>query len=350
MRFGRHAKDEQALQSPLGEHLGNAQSRRVTGCVEVDVHGTVGARVFLFEGAVYSVQAPAFTPDVGRRLLAAAAVSAEQWRALAAAGPGSDAGRIAVAEGWVAPAAVNTVHQEFLLALLGAVLDLPGTAGRVVGGEVTAQACAAPIGLDVALQSVAARRERMADDWLHIPSTAGPAQTVLGPTGVPLPAALGLPEFTVFLESCDGSRTVDEAAALGGFTRAEAVHLSAILVSSGCLHVLGRTAAEDDAGACLVPEALSAERLVARPRREEPPQPVVAPAPEAEFQAAVPEAVAFAEEPPVQPAAVPGVEAAAVDDFDIAALEGELAAAEHWADEVRERLARARERRATPHG
>lgn len=357
MRFGRHGKDEQAQDSPVVDAVVRARSKRVTGRIDVDLQGAVLARIFLVDGAVYSVQSPVFVPEVGRRLLAAGAVSADQWQALLAAGTPSDAGRIALAEAWVEPRQVNTVHQEFLLALLGALLELPDTSAHVTADAVTAEGCSAPIDVDTALQAVATRRDRLADDWLHVPSTAGPAQTVLGPTGVPLPPALGLPEFTVFLESCDGSRTVDAAAAIGGFTRAEAVHLAAILVSSGCLHVLGRAAG--DTGTCLVPEALSAAHLVAHrpePERgpERGPETVVAMATVVATED-LPEPVvaATASAPAEIEADADGSERAdtePVDDFDIAALAGELAAAEHWAGELRNRLERARARRAASHG
>ncbi|MFM7065173.1 MAG: hypothetical protein ACKO04_17065, partial [Actinomycetes bacterium] len=105
----------------LLKDITHASEHHLTGCLTVTERTHGGrARLFFFDGGLYSVVIDGYVPDVTRRLVASGALDEGRAEYLASvASPGVEA----VEQGWVTVDALATVHQEILLASLGAVLS-----------------------------------------------------------------------------------------------------------------------------------------------------------------------------------------------------------------------------------
>lgn len=339
--------------------LEHARDRRMTGRILVsDTELDHTAEIFTFEGDVYAATISGFDPWVSARLAAGGRLSAEQCSALDAtpdAGGPSRSGALAVAQDWVTPEVLASVHQEFTVATFGAVVCAEHARVHTDEGVTTDRLCATPLPLDALLATIEPRATRLAADEAAVTGDAF-ASAVVQRTSVQPPAALALPEIGALLEVLDGTRPVDVVAASLGFTRAEIAHLLAALTASGTVVAVGQAA---DADRWLVPEqfgrrrfqprvavevsppepvALAEPTALAEPAEPaEPPEPVMPPEPDLPPGPDLPPEPEFPPEAAAEPASAPDDEPPP-DDFATAALRAELAAAEHWAAELRARL------------
>jgi len=202
-----------------------------TGTLEVGERAHHGhARLYLFEGSLYSVELAGYVADPITRLVTAGAISPAD-----AAGLRSSATpeRVAVESGLVTIDAVARVHQEYLLASAGAVLDARLGRPRRHEGEVTGVLCTEPVSVDDVLAAAAMRRERRESTWRLVSTEATPATLVVRRTTSTDPLPSALPELAAVAGAIDGTRSVDDVACSLGLTRAEAVHLVASLVAAG---------------------------------------------------------------------------------------------------------------------
>jgi hypothetical protein len=310
---GKQSADEVAepasgvLNARLVKDLESASKKRFTGALEVAVRATTGtARLYFYEGGLYSVWLEGYQPPVLERLLASGAVSAERAHALRgeAGRPSTALGLLAVEHGWLPVETLATVHQEFLLASLGAVLACEKAKAHLRKDLVTGDCCTLPLPVESLLEAVRVRGQRLGATWPALSPVGTPATARLLPTGVAVPAQMALPEFTALRAAVDGDRTLDQVAAVGGFTRAEAVHLAGLLAAAGVISVDTHGPPARAADRLLVPEAFGVEPVVVPEPAAIPPVPDPVPAPERAPIAPVamaPAVVAVAAEPESEP-------------------------------------------------
>jgi outer membrane biosynthesis protein TonB len=268
------------LNAGLLRDLEHAAHRHVTGALELveRAHGA-RARVYLYEGGVYAVAIEGYRPDVTQRLLATGVL--DEGRADYLAGvdrPGPTAAR----QGWIGVDALATVHQEYLLASLGAVLACGRVKAHLRKGDVTDELCTLPLPVEPMLEAVRVRAQRLTGTWAATSPEGTPDTVVVRQTGAALPASLALPEFAAFRSAVDGQRTVDAVAEQVGLTRAEAVHLVSLLVTAGVVTLAHDPAATAPADRFRVPEAFGAHAVRTGGAPAKPAVPVVLPVPEPE--------------------------------------------------------------------
>ena len=203
-----------------------AATRERTGCVvATDRRTGAVARLFLVQGEAYGIGLDGYTPDVLARLRAADALAAEHVVTLAGE---PQAARIAVERGWVSVDALADIHTELLVAGLGAVVDRDRVKVEFMDGLTTDLHCAIPAPMAELLDLAALRRERTAATWRAVTPTGTPRETGLS---VGLTQSVGdAPELVAFLTQCAQGLSIDDAASRLGLTRAEAVHLAALVV------------------------------------------------------------------------------------------------------------------------
>jgi hypothetical protein len=218
-----------------------------------------------------------------------------------------------VENGLVHVHSVGALHQEYLLAALGAVMELPKVKVKTHKGQTTATLCTMPLTIQALAQTLDLRYSRYVSTAAMLHPEGSPGSLVLEDAGADLPAEVNIPEIRVFRGKVAPGRTIDDIAGASGLTRAEAVHLAWLLVSTGVVSVLGHGTAGVDPHQWTVPEEFGSRALEPMPERKPVAAPVAAPAP-APVAAAEP---AFDEQPvmanaPVQSTAVEPVAAHAV--------------------------------------
>lgn len=289
MSFGRHKKDADAsapatvpprlvLNDALVSELQAMARKKVTGALEVidKAHGGT-ARLYLYEGGLYSVRLDGYEPRVGARLVASGAITVD---ALDRLGEVDDAGSgvRAVRAGLLEAETLATVHQEYVLASLGAVLALTKAKAKVRKGDVTDELCTLPLPVEPIFDVVARRAERTGSTWAALDGGTLPATLVLRHTSTALPSSMRLLELAALSEAADGTSGLDTLAARTGLTRAEAVHLAALLIGAGVLAPVAGVAPEGAGSRLAVPEAFGTVAAVAPVRPQ--PVPVAEPGPE----------------------------------------------------------------------
>jgi hypothetical protein len=225
-----------------------------------------------------------------------------------------------VENGLVDVDSVGALHQEYLLAALGAVMELRKVKIKTHKGQTTASLCTMPLTMQALAQTLDLRYSRYVSTAAMLHPEGNPGSLVLEDAGADLPAEVNIPEIRVFRGKVAPGRTIDDIAGASGLTRAEAVHLAWLLVSTGVVSVLGHGTAGVDPHQWTVPEEFGSRTLEPMPERKPVAAPVAAPAP-APVAAAEP---AFDEQPtiadaPVQPTAVEPVAAHAVAAHTVAA-------------------------------
>ncbi|MDP1876758.1 MAG: hypothetical protein Q8M17_04260 [Actinomycetota bacterium] len=265
MRPRKHADeslrplDAVPLNSGIVDALSGAGAQGSTGVLEVTDRGHGGtARVFLFEGGLYAVDLAGYRPPILNRLRSGGRIDARaQVRLLDVVGPDQDqvGGATAVAEGWIPVEALGSLHQEYVLASLGAVLALPRARVKFQAGVVTDEFCTVPLRVDPLFDAVRLRAERLVSTWAVLEDLTDPATSVLAATGQRVPEGLSSPEFASFTAACDGQRGLDSVAHAVGFTRAEAVHVAVLLVQAGVLTLHGGSEPSPSSEGIRVPEA-----------------------------------------------------------------------------------------------
>ena len=282
-----------------------------SGSVEIvdRVHGCT-AHVYFHEGGVYSVQADGFRANIAARLVTAGVITpAQADHARTVDSPAT----WLVENGLVDVDTVGALHQEYLLAALGAVMELPKVKVKTHKGQTTATLCTMPLTIQALAQTLDLRYSRYVSTAAMLHPEGSPGSLVLEDAGADLPAEVNIPEIRVFRGKVAPGRTIDDIAGASGLTRAEAVHLAWLLVSTGVVSVLGHGTAGVDPHQWTVPEEFGSRALEPMPERKPVAAPATAPAP-APVAAAEP---AFDEQPTiadvlVQPAAVEPVTAHAV--------------------------------------
>lgn len=221
-----------------GESKHSRTSRVVVTCGE----GT--ASIHLFEGRIYSVTVDGFRPQLTNRLAVAGVLTPDRLdvvdRVIPAADQDAGIGRFAVEEDWLTAEQLATFHAEYLLAALGAAVAAPDARVRTSEGETTSQLCVLPVDVEELLESVATREQQAARVWAGVAPDASPRETVLRVLNPDAGVVTASPELQSFLSAIDGIDTVEEIAGLCGFTRAEAIYLSAALILGGAVSVAGR--------------------------------------------------------------------------------------------------------------
>jgi hypothetical protein len=283
----RRARADVTENPDVVEALTRAAAAALTGVVEVsDRTHKAEARIYLYEGGVYAVDLDGYLAPVATRLDAAGRFDGlrPDDRAVLAALPDPDAtaGAVAVERGWLPADALAQVHQEFVLACAGAALNLPRARTRVRAGETTDRVCTLPLPVASLIETVRLRTRRLEDTWAMIDTGHGPGRGVLRRTDVPLQGAFSIGEVGHLAAELDGERPLDDAAAVLGLTRAEAVYLASLLLNAGIAAVQPDAEPSPATGPLLVPEefgARSAARLPAQDRRAAaPPAPTIPPA------------------------------------------------------------------------
>lgn len=277
LTFGRRrtATPEPLGETSLARHLEQAADERFTGAIELRERPHHGhARLYFFEGGLYSFQMDGLDIDVLARLVSSGALSPETADELRGE---SRPTVTAVQGGKVSLDALATVHQEYLLAATGAILMSRSGRPHRRPGETSDTLCTVPLRVADVLAAVELRRERLAGTWPVVSSQRTPATAVLRRTAASTAMPSALPELVSLANALDGVRSLDEVASALGLTRAEAVHLAAALVASGHAVVL-----EDAVAAApdrvLVPESFGEVDLLGESVAEEATAGVAAPA------------------------------------------------------------------------
>jgi len=280
-----------------------------SGSVEIvdRVHGCT-AHVFFHEGGVYSVQADGFRANIAARLVTAGVITpAQADHARTVESPAT----WLVENGLVDVDSVGALHQEYLLAALGAVMELPKVKIKTHKGQTTATLCTMPISMQALADTLDLRHSRYVSTAAMLHPEGNPGSLVLEDAGADLPAEVNIPEIRVFRGKVAPGRTIDDIAGASGLTRAEAVHLAWLLVSTGVVSVLGHGTAGVDPHQWTVPEEFGSRALEPMPERKPVAAPVAAPAPVAAAEPAFHEQPTIADAL-VQPTAVEPIAAHAV--------------------------------------
>lgn len=321
--FGRTRKqvaspDAATLDDALVAQMRHAASDGFTGALDVSERAFDGqASLYFFRGGLYSAAIEGWEPRTIQRLVSSAALAGFEAAALASE---QHAEARLVDSGSVPIDAVATIHQEMLLASVGAILHARLGRARRRQGAVTDVGCTLPLPVEDVLTSVSLRSRRMADTWRLVSSGATPAHLVLGQSAPSNQVPASPPELLALHGQLNGECTLDEAAWNCGFTRAEAVHLSASLVTAGLAAVVSE-GASPAAHQLLVPEAFGE----------------YAPAGEAVIDLVVPPESSRDPRPTFQVEAVGAGELAVLEEELEQALRDQQAAADRVAD-VRRRL------------
>ena len=249
------------VQTGLAADALDSLDRDWTGALVIDSdHST--ARIFLYEGDVYAVELGGFHPDVLARLVSAGRLAPRG----SASGSSHQDVLLAVESGECTPEEIAVVHSEFMLAGLGAVLVADQQQTLTIEadeGATTAQGCALPIAIASAKEAVNQRGSRMAADarslidrFVVLPKRNAEGVDPFAWTGdvqwtlSTIDEAAG-PELRAMAGALD-SRSIDAAAGRCGFTRAEALHLTAVLAAR---NEVSATEVMVTPHGCAVPEA-----------------------------------------------------------------------------------------------
>jgi len=203
------------------------------------VHDTTGerrGRVFLEYGDVVAVLVDGYQPRLARRLTASGFVSdAGMLEVLSVVEDEYDP-RIAVecvTRGLVAASTVEALNREFMLSAAMAVDEWDLGDSRWVGGVAPWEGRSTPVSVPLLVIAMARRREH----WAHI--WTGRSTATL-PDRVPVRTSLAEYEpenadEAAILRAVDGQRTLDQVAGECGFTRFQAGHVLAGLMTKKVL-------------------------------------------------------------------------------------------------------------------
>jgi len=216
-------------------------------------------RIYLFEGGVYAANAQRFQTDIARRLHSSRLVPdhglAQPPRALV------EALDLPVEQ-------LASAHQEVMLAMVGAVIDLPDSAVTSVSfaeGAITDAQCTLPVEVEALLAVLDARRDRLQLDLTNLNQDSPALQVGLvasagvQPIDTPTEAVTLRDQISAALGDSRNAVQLDDVARRCGFTRAEAIHLTAVLADRGVVEVSAMTpsAISDDQTMLAVPEAIA---------------------------------------------------------------------------------------------
>lgn len=212
--------------------------------VATDPASGTSAAIYMFEGGVYSVQVEDFTPHLTNRMIAAGILDESRLRELSASVENAqrdhEVGRFAIHRDWLPVDTLAAFHAEYLLAGLGAALSLPKSKVQADANETTDQLCTLPASVDDLIAAIDLREERSQRIWNGVAPGSSTRETVLRVVNADAEICFASSEVTAFMRAIDGINTVDEIAGSCGFTRAEAIVITAALIAGGAAAIAGR--------------------------------------------------------------------------------------------------------------
>lgn len=207
------------------------------------VTGT-SASIYMYEGGVYSVQVEDFTPHLTNRMMAAGILDDGRMLELSASVEATlrdrEVGRFAITRDWLPIDTLAGFHAEYLLAGLGAALSIPKSKVQAEANETTDRLCALPASVEDLIEAIDLREQRSQRIWSGIAPGSTTRETVLRIVNRDAEICSASPEVTAFVTAVDGINTVDEIAGSCGFTRAEAIVITAALIAGGAIAIAGR--------------------------------------------------------------------------------------------------------------
>lgn len=207
---------------------------------------TTGTRasIYMYEGGVYSVQVEDFTPHLTNRMVAAGILDEARLRELSASVEQGqrdhEVGRFAINRDWLPVDTLAAFHAEYLLAGLGAALSLPKSKVSADPHETTDHLCTLPTSVDDLIAATDLREERSQRIWKGVAPGSSTRETVLRAVNPEAEICSASAEVRAFMKAVDGINTVDEIAGSCGFTRAEAIVITAALIAGGAVAIAGR--------------------------------------------------------------------------------------------------------------
>ena len=236
-----------------------AAERKWTGAVLVrDKKTGSEASVYVYVGGIYSVELDDYQPGFLSRLIAAGHIDAAR---LASVRPSLDrdsadlmVGRIVVDCGWISVDRLAEYHREYLLAALGAVLNCRSLKVRESKNEITSRWCILPARIEELVAETEIRKIQLDRASAALAGEGHAGSCVLRPMGSAASVSNGSPELDAFMRATDGVRSVDEIAAMCGFTRAEAVFHASVLTTAGVVVLASMPEPPKEARNLRVPE------------------------------------------------------------------------------------------------
>lgn len=242
------------INSEVVSELSDMSKASFTGSVRLNGEDSeILGEVFLFEGRIYAATIARYQPDVLARCVSAGYFSEEEGGSLQLRlnGVASVAPEM-VATGLIDLDSLAAVHQEFVLASVGALVLVPGASIERRPNQVTSSICTLPLALDDLIAMVELRYRRLAQTAAELTrlsqredlcgSCEHPGSLVLSVVAV-LPDSgqefvrTTIPEVAATLARLDGLRSLDEIAKDCGFTRAEVVHIAQSLMEHDLVNI-----------------------------------------------------------------------------------------------------------------
>ena len=259
----------------LVEALVSAANRDWTGAVLArDKKTGSEASVFIYEGGIYSVELDDYEPSFVSRLIAAGHIDAAR---LASVRPSLDrdtanhmVGRIVVDCGWISVDRLAEYHREYLLAGLGAVLGRDSLRIRESKNEITPRWCILPTSIGALVPEIEIRQMQLDRASSALAGNHHAGSCVLRVMRSSSGISNGSPELDAFMRAVDGVRSVDEGAAMCGFTRAEAVFYASVLTTAGVAAVAATAEPPTQARSLRVPEDFGMLTVTPGHRAQEP--------------------------------------------------------------------------------
>ncbi len=212
--------------------------------VATDPATGTSAAIYMYEGGVYSVQVEDFTPHLTNRMIAAGILDESRIRELSASVEHTqrdhEVGRFAINRDWLPVDTLAALHAEYLLAGLGAALALPKSKVQAEANETTDQLCTMPASVEDLISAIDLREERSQRIWNGVAPGSTTKETVLRQVNAEAEICVASSEVAAFMRAVDGINTVDEIAGACGFTRAEAIVITAALIAGGAVGIAGR--------------------------------------------------------------------------------------------------------------
>lgn len=234
----------------LSAALARAQDQGFTGSVQVArPDGRKAGEIFFYEGRIYATEVEGFQAGVPNRLVSAGILT--QTDADMLAEHVKQAGSFA--EGilrWELASvdSLAIVHQEFVVAGVGALLLIDQANVNIHTGRVTALLCTLPLDVPEILVRVGIRYRRMAQDAAKLTrrcvrasdcdASDHPGSIILTIVEDPVPSDDRrlqpiIPEMIAVCDQVDSASSLDRIAYMCGLTRAEVVHIARSLVEHG---------------------------------------------------------------------------------------------------------------------
>ena len=194
--------DSAASAKNVSNRLRTLEERGFTGAVEISVKGSnATAQIYFYEGGVYATHLGGYGPVVMDRLRTDGVVDASRWSELAQIfGAHQAHGRVgptAVEQEWMTVDELVNLHQELLIACLGAVIAVPKARIDRETSATTSDYCSLPQDIPRLLRLVQGRQQRIARAWEAIEARCEPGELVLRAPEVveQLPIGRGLLEW-----------------------------------------------------------------------------------------------------------------------------------------------------------